>query len=107
MSFSRPSRRWATAPWCDAERADTFDDILAVLDIYKKRWRIEDFHLILKSGCRVDKMQFGQPATLQKALALYLPIAARILHLRDSARLMPDACCTVAFSDSNGAFCKR
>jgi hypothetical protein len=82
-----------------AERADTLDDILAVLGIYKKRWRIEDWHLILKSGCRVEKMQFDQPATLQKALALYLPVAARILHLRDSARLTPDACCTLSFSD--------
>jgi len=97
----RPPEGCAPLLWrlWTAERADTLADILAVLEIYKRRWRIEDMHLILKSGCRVEKMQFDQPATLQKALALYLPVAARILHLRDSARLTPDACCTQAFSD--------
>lgn len=81
------------------ESVETFDQAMAVVDIYKRRWKIEEFFLVLKSGCRIEALQFDTAERLAKAVALYAPIALRILQLRDLSRIAPDAPCTIALSD--------
>lgn len=63
---------------------------LTLVGYYAKRWRIERFHYVLKSGCEFEKLQLDTFTTLQKALSLYSIVAWRLLHLTYLAREQPD-----------------
>lgn len=70
-----------------------------ILDYYAKRWRIEDWHRILKTCCRVDEPAHRDAAYLKRLIALNMVIAWRI-HLmtllgRETPQLQPQ----VLFSD--------
>lgn len=86
-------RLWTTEP------ASTRAELLEVLRIYTLRWRVEDFHLTLKSGCRVEALGLETAERLRRATLLYSAVAARIVALRDLARIEPDAPCTTILSD--------
>ena len=58
---------------------------------YVKRWTIEEFHRVLKSGCQVEARQLTTRARLQRALAIDMVVAWRIMDLNKAARLQPDA----------------
>ncbi|MGH3429382.1 MAG: IS4 family transposase [Mycobacteriales bacterium] len=79
---------WTTEP------AQTLEQILHVLELYKRRWLIEDFHLTLKSGCRIEKLSLEAYLRLCKAIILYSAVALRIVALRNLARTHPEAPCT-------------
>ncbi len=79
---------WTTEP------AGTFAELLAVLRLYQLRWLIEDFHLTLKSGCRIEELRLETADRLMKALVLYSAVALRIVALRDLARQRPNDPCT-------------
>jgi hypothetical protein len=66
---------------------------------YTQRWKIERYHLTLKSGCKVEELQLETLERLQNALALYSVIAWRILWITYEARETPDAPCTVVLKD--------
>jgi hypothetical protein len=80
---------WTTEPTA------TVADIAEVLRLYKLRWLIEDYHLTLKSGCRIEALCLETAERLIKALILYSAVALRIVALRDLARQQPNAPCTV------------
>lgn len=84
---------WTTEP------AQTKPQILAIVKAYALRWRIEDFHLVWKQGCRVEQLQLEKRQRLEKALVLYAGVAVRILHLRDLARREPTAPCTEVLTE--------
>lgn len=48
---------------------------------------------MLKSGCRVEALQLGTAARLERALATYCVVAWRLLWLAYQARERPDAPC--------------
>jgi len=85
---------WTTEP------AATKAQLLEILRIYTLRWRIEDYHLTLKSGCRAEELELETAERLTKALILYSAVAVRIVALRDLARLEPDAPGTTIVSDA-------
>ena len=58
---------------------------------YVKRWIIEEFHRVLKSGCQVEARQLTTRARLQRALAIDMVVAWRVMDLNKAARLQPDA----------------
>jgi Transposase DNA-binding/Transposase Tn5 dimerisation domain len=76
------------------EPAATLDQAWAVVIIYTYRWRIEEYHLVLKSGCHAEKLELESGVRLAKALTLYAAIAVRIVALRDLAKRAPDQPCT-------------
>jgi Transposase DNA-binding/Transposase Tn5 dimerisation domain len=78
---------WTTEP------AGTVAQIRDVLRCYKLRWLIEDFHLTLKSGCRIEALRLRSAERLRKAITLYSGVATRIVALRDLARRHPHAPC--------------
>jgi hypothetical protein len=84
---------WTTEP------ARTKKQILAVVRTYALRWRIEDFHLVWKQGCRVERLELETRERLEKALILYAGVAVRLLRLRDLARQEPEAPCTEVLSE--------
>src|SRR5258706_6299971 len=65
-----------------SESVQSAETLLKVVDIYRKRWLIEDFFKALKTGCSLEKRQVASYAALQKVLALLAPIAYRLLLLR-------------------------
>jgi len=73
---------------------DTLEEALEVVRIYKLRWRIEEYHLILKSGCGAEKLQFETAKRLMKMLAILAAVALRLLALTYHARIEPDLPCT-------------
>ena len=66
---------------------------------YTKRWRIEDFHYTLKSGCSIEKRQASSEQKIEKLIALYSVIAVDIMRMTWLARVNPDASCEILFSE--------
>ena len=44
----------------------SLDDALQRIQWYTRRWGIEVFHRIIKSGCRIEDRQFAKPPTVWK-----------------------------------------
>ena len=75
---------------------------------YTRRWLIERFHYVLKSGCGVEKLQLHSIDALETALATYDVVAWRLLNLTLHARLTPEAPCSVVFEQAEWeALCVR
>ena len=70
--------------------ASTLEQACELIDWYRARWEIELFFLVLKEGCRVERLQLGDSDRLQTALALYLVIAWRINRLMRLGRVLGD-----------------
>lgn len=83
-----------------ADPVESLAQALEIVEIYKQRWKIEELHLILKSGCRIEAVRFHTAERMAKAIALYSPVAVRILQLRDLGRIEPQAPCTLVLSEN-------
>jgi len=79
---------------------DTWEAVRFVVDCYLCRWQIECLFKVLKSGCRVEKLQLATPARVLPCLGLYLIVAWRVLYLTMLGRACPALPCTVVFSDA-------
>jgi hypothetical protein len=66
---------------------------------YCLRWRIEDWHRVLKSGCRIETLQHKTAERLKRAIAINLVIAWRIMLMTLLGRECPDLPAEVLFSD--------
>jgi hypothetical protein len=66
---------------------------------YCLRWRIEDWHRVLKSGCRIEALAHKRAARLQRAIAIRLVIAWRIMLMTLLGRTCPALPPEVMFSD--------
>ncbi len=82
-----------------SEPVGTIDECWAVVAIYKLRWRIEDYHRVLKSECHAEKTQLKKARSIERLLAILGIAAVRILQLRDLARCNPNALCTLVLED--------
>ncbi len=72
------------------EPIDSAAQVLQVVDWYRARWIIEEYFKALKTGCAYEKRQLEDIHALSNALALFAPIAWRLLVLRSEARVRPD-----------------
>lgn len=66
---------------------------------YCLRWRIEDWHRVLKSGCRVEDIAHDSADRLRRAIAINLVIAWRIMLMTLLGRETPELPADVMFSD--------
>jgi hypothetical protein len=73
------------------EPATTASEALEVVRKYTCRWPIEEVHLVLKSGCRVETLRLKTWDRLEKAVTVNAAVAARIVSLRDRAHQTPEA----------------
>lgn len=62
-----------------------FDDAMRIIDIYQRRWVIEEWHRALKQGCRLEHTQLDDADALRRLAAVLGPVAVRLLQLRDAA----------------------
>lgn len=73
--------------------------LLAVVDAYRSRWVIEEFFKALKTGCSIEKRQLESYHALSLALAVFVPIASRLLLIRSISRKLPSAPANVLLTD--------
>jgi Transposase DDE domain len=73
-------------------------DVERIIDIYRARWVIEEYFKSLKTGCSFEKRQLESEHTILNALALFVPIAWRLLLLRALSRDRADAPATDALT---------
>jgi hypothetical protein len=72
------------------EPVETLAQARGVVDTYRLRWRIEEFHMGLKTGCGCERIQLQSAHAITNFLALATVTSWRVLCLRDAAReLMP------------------
>lgn len=65
---------------------DTKAHVERVIDIYRARWMIEEFHKALKTGCMFEKRQLGSFNSITTLLAFCYPVACELLRVRSRAR---------------------
>lgn len=82
------------------------DDALEKLAWYRRRWSIEEFHKVLKSGCAVEDCRLQTADRLSRYLALFCVIAWRIFWMVHISRADPRAPAEVVLTKSEiGALC--
>jgi hypothetical protein len=72
---------------------------LECVEMYAHRWKVERYHYVLKSGCRIERLQLETADRLERALALYSFVAWRLLWLTYQARRRGTSPCTDALED--------
>lgn len=75
------------------------EDAIQCLRWYCLRWRIEDWHRVLKSGCRVEALAHETAERLRRAIAINAVIAWRIMLMTLLGRETPELPAEVLFSD--------
>ena len=65
---------------------------------YGKRWGIEIWHKVLKSGCKVEDCMLEQAERLKRYLTLFSIIGVRLMHVAYLARAQPNLPATEVFS---------
>ncbi len=75
------------------------EDAFMCLLWYCMRWRIEDWHRVLKSGCRVEDAAHKTAERLKRSIAINLVIAWRIMLMTLLGRETPELPAEVLFSD--------
>jgi hypothetical protein len=75
------------------------EDAAVRLRWYAMRWRIEDWHRVLKTGCRIERLAFETGERLKRAVAINLVIAWRIMLMTLLGRECPELPAEVLFSD--------
>jgi len=66
---------------------------------YCLRWRIEDWHRVLKSGCRIEQLAHKTAERLKRAIAINVVIAWRIMLMTLLGRQSPELPAQVLFTD--------
>ena len=87
---------WFLLTTCEITTAEQGQECLRW---YCLRWRIEDWHRVLKSGCRIEALQHKTAERLKRAIGINLVIAWRIMLMTLLGRECPDLTAEVLFSD--------
>jgi hypothetical protein len=80
-------------------RITSATDAQQALRWYCLRWRIEDWHRVLKSGCRIEDLAHETAERIRRAIAINLVIAWRIMLMTLLGRESPELPAQVLFSD--------
>ena len=65
---------------------------------YGKRWGIETWHKVLKSGCKVEDCMLEEAERLKRYLTLFSIIGVRLMHVAFLARAQPELPAIEVFS---------
>ena len=64
------------------EPIDTTEQVLPIVEWYRRLWLIEAYFKALKTGCRIQERQMESTSHMLRILALLVPAAWRLLILR-------------------------
>ena len=65
------------------------EDARKIIEIYRRRWLIEDYHKALKTGCRIEANQLKQASRILALFGMVGVIATQLLAMREHCRLSP------------------
>ena len=87
--------------WCllTSVRIESLEAALETIGHYLRRWRVEDFFRVLKSGCRAEHLGFHSAERLERALAIQAVIAWRLMLMTLLGREVPECDAALLFSD--------
>jgi hypothetical protein len=78
---------------------ETIDQIFTIINYYCRRWGIEIYFRILKSGCKVEESQLQTAEAFLPYLALCMIVAWRVYYVTMLGRECPDLPCDIAFDE--------
>lgn len=73
-----------------SERVDTVSQAMLIVDYYKQRWGIEEYHKALKTGCQVEHRYYETGERLERITGLLAIVAVQLLQIQSMARQQPD-----------------
>lgn len=79
---------------------DSFEAAQETISLYLARWDIEVFHRVLKTGCRIEKLQLTEADRIKPAIVLYMIVAWRITYVMKLGRVCPNLPCDVVFEEA-------
>lgn len=84
VSEPRPPHGEEPVVWrlATTEPIDTLEQTVEIIDIYRKRWLIEEFFKGIKTGCTYERYQLADSAALMTMLAIESTIAWNMLRAR-------------------------
>lgn len=77
----------------------SYEDALERLEWYKRRWDIEVYHKVIKSGCKVEDCRLQTTDKLMPYITLCCIIAWRLLWMTKINKEQPTAPCTVILDE--------
>lgn len=81
------------------EEVQTAEEAARIVALYCRRWRIEEWHRVLKSGCKVQAHQHHTAERLKRAIAIDVVLAWRIQLMALLGRAVPELPCDVFFEN--------
>ena len=72
------------------EPVDSLADAMRVIGWYETRWVVEELHKAMKTGCRIEALQFTKTSRLEPMIGVLSTVAVTLLNLRAASR-RPDA----------------
>jgi hypothetical protein len=87
---------WCLLTDCPVQDLDAAREVLGR---YPRRWGIEIYLRIIKSGCRVDERLMREETRLENCLAIDLVVAWRVFHLTMLGRGCPQLSATVCLDE--------
>lgn len=83
-----------------SKEVTSLEDARRIMNLYLRRWDIEVYHRVLKTGCRVESIQLKAIQAVMGSIMLYAVIAWRILYLTHLGRQHPDLPCGCVFEEA-------
>jgi len=80
-------------------RVRNVKDALKIRNAYMKRWEIESFHKILKSGYHIEKCKFNDGEKLKKMLAFFSVLGWKTLQTTHLCEKKPNASARLLYTD--------
>ena len=77
---------------------DTTAAVEAVIEAYCRRWEVEVYFRVLKSGCGVEELQFETTERLMACVAVDLIVAWRVRFVLRMGRECPEMPCDTVLS---------
>jgi hypothetical protein len=68
---------------------DNEEDVRRIVEIYRRRWLIEDYHKAVKTGYRIEDSQLKQASRILALFGIIGVIATQLLAMREHCRLCP------------------
>jgi hypothetical protein len=77
---------------------ESLEEAIRCVGYYSRRWLVERYHYVLKSGCKIEASQLRTRERLERLEAVSVIVAWRLLSLTYQARLHPEQPCTLVLS---------
>jgi hypothetical protein len=76
------------------------DEARDIIEIYRKRWQIEEYFKTLKSGCQAEAVRLSSARKLSRYICLKSIIATEVYQLKEASRKRPQDSCDEILTSS-------